>query len=156
MSYRIYFFYRAGVFEEEDFQPSVYGYNLATMFTDSKASSMLRECEDDFQKKAKLISKAQQNKTQSSVTTSDTVVNKSLDISEESNQHQNELERIDALLGRLKFLRLFHSLILHIWKRDDITECPILIVSCQEALSLLQKTAHLGTQRKCNESGINQ
>jgi hypothetical protein len=47
--------HRAGVFEEEDFQPSVYGYNLAVKTTEAKATSLLRECEDEIQKRIKSL-----------------------------------------------------------------------------------------------------
>ena len=108
------------------------------MITDSKASSMLRECEDDFQKRAKLIIKNNNQK------------------SSESKQDKNseeDLERIEAILGRFRFLRQFHSLVLHIWKRDDLSECSALINGCHETLTLMQKTASLGVQRNNNELG---
>lgn len=123
------------------------------MFTDSKTSSMLRECEDDLQKKSRLLSKAHQQKPTTNTNTTAQIEVDATAAPSESEESHHDLERIDALLGRLKFLRLFHSLILHIWKRDDTTECPGLIAGCQEALTLLQKTAPLGTQRNTNESG---
>jgi len=120
-------FFRAGVFEEEDFQPSVYGYNLAVHISDSKAASMLRDCEDDLQKKCKLL-KSDESKNE-------------------------EMEKAYALLCRLRFTRVFHILLLHIWKRDDLDACQKLISTCLECLMVVQKTGHLGVQRCDDEHG---
>ena len=42
--------YRGCVFEEEDFQPLVYGFKLASEVTEQRAGGMLREVEDEIQK----------------------------------------------------------------------------------------------------------
>lgn len=46
---------KANVFEEEDFQPIVYGYQLANDLNESKASSLIRDVEDDLSKKVKSL-----------------------------------------------------------------------------------------------------
>lgn len=131
------------MFEEEDFQPSVYGYNLATMFSDSKASSMLRECEDELQKsEKKLKNQRQQCQGQMNGET------------KESEGSGKELELINAVIVRLRFLRNFHTLLLHIWKRDNLNECSKLISICQESLVTMQKTSILGVQRNVEDAGI--
>ena len=42
---------KANVFEEEDFQPVTYCFNLCCDITEQKTISMLKEAEDDIQKK---------------------------------------------------------------------------------------------------------
>lgn len=129
---------RAAVFEEEDFQPSVYGYNLATMFSDSKASSMLRDCEEELQKTEKKL-KGQKVGTPNGDTGDGALC-------------PDDLEILNGLLSRLKFLRNFYSLLLHIWKRDNLNECPKLISICQESLAIMQKTSNLGVQRDTDDT----
>ena len=122
---------KASVFEEEDFQPIVYGYNLASEISDSKACSMIREAEDETLKKMKSVLK-NVNTTLNTIVNSDHSINekneksneiddqekneKSNEIndqekSEKSNeindQEKNEHELISALYARLKFIRLF-------------------------------------------------
>lgn len=45
------FINRALVFEEEDFQPMMYGYKLKPDVSESRALGMLKEVEDELQKK---------------------------------------------------------------------------------------------------------
>jgi len=131
--------FRAGVFEEEDFQPSVYGYNLATMFTDSKTISMLRECEDEMQKKIKQLVKGQSKADNSSkINYMDGV---------------SELDKMNAWLSRLRFMRVFHTLMLHLWKRDNLSECPKLVSLSQSYLQEMQKSENLGVQRRTDDTG---
>lgn len=47
------FINRALVFEEEDFQPMMYGYKLKPDVSESRAIGMLKEVEDDLQKKVR-------------------------------------------------------------------------------------------------------
>jgi hypothetical protein len=49
------YFLRAMVFEEEDFQPVMYGYRLVPDVTDARAIGMLREVEDELGKKMKTV-----------------------------------------------------------------------------------------------------
>lgn len=43
--------FRGLVFEEEDFQPTLYGYHLTPDVNEQRALSMLREVEDEFSRK---------------------------------------------------------------------------------------------------------
>ncbi len=84
---------KANVFEEEDFQPIVYGYQLASDINDSKACAMIREVEDELCKKVKSLQRS---------------VNKT----EENKSCESEIQLASALLVRLKFCRsLFQSLV---------------------------------------------
>lgn len=71
------FILRARVYEEEDFQPSNYGYDMYVDMTETKACNMLKSAEDDWVKKAKEVDDAK------------------------------ERDEINALVSRLKFTRLF-------------------------------------------------
>jgi hypothetical protein len=52
------------VFEEEDFQPVVYGYRLVPDVTETRAIGMLREVEEDLNRRLKSMrSKAVEEKT---------------------------------------------------------------------------------------------
>ena len=42
---------RAAAYEEEDFQPLTYGFKLAPDITDLRAAGMLKEAEDELQRK---------------------------------------------------------------------------------------------------------
>jgi hypothetical protein len=127
--------HRAGVFEEEDFQPSVYGYNLAVKTTEAKATSLLRECEDEIQKRIKSLLGIQ---AKSQTETSNT---------------SHEVEKLTAVQARLKFVRFLYLLLLHLWKKDNLAECPKLMSLCSESLSVVQKSASLGIRRSDDETG---
>lgn len=71
------FILRARVYEEEDFQPSNYGYDMYREVTETKACNMLKSSEEDWLKKAKDV------------------------------DGEKEKEEINALVSRLKFTRLF-------------------------------------------------
>lgn len=137
--------FRAGVFEEEDFQPSVYGYNVATNFADTKALSMLRECEEDLQKTEKKL-RSQKVSSQNGESSG------GASSSSSSPSCSDDVEVLSGLLARFKFLRNFYSLLLHIWKRDNLNECPKLISICQESLQVMEKTASLGVQRDTEDT----
>lgn len=118
-------FYRASVFEEEDFQPAVYGYNLATQFSDSKTNSMLRECEDELNKKIKQLTK-----------------------------NDLDVTSITAMLARIKFMRVFYSLLCHIWKRENnLQETSRLVQSSLDCLVTMETTHQLGIKRSTDEKG---
>ncbi|XP_055531475.1 N-alpha-acetyltransferase 35, NatC auxiliary subunit isoform X3 [Wyeomyia smithii] len=70
------FILRAGVYEEEDFQPSTYGFDLCMELTETKACSMLKSAEEDWIRKIKEA------------------------------EGEREKEEINALVSRLKFTRL--------------------------------------------------
>lgn len=101
---------------------------------------MLRECEDELLKSEK---KLKSQKGQNNGEVPESTVNST-----------TEVEVLNAFLGRLKFMRNLHSLLLHVWKRDNLNECPKLITICQESLAVMQKTASLGIQRDLDDTGL--
>ncbi|XP_058458590.1 N-alpha-acetyltransferase 35, NatC auxiliary subunit isoform X2 [Malaya genurostris] len=70
------FILRARVYEEEDFQPSTYGYDLCMEMTETKVCNMLKSAEEDWIRKVKEVNS------------------------------DKEKEEINALVCRLKFTRL--------------------------------------------------
>ncbi|XP_055627653.1 N-alpha-acetyltransferase 35, NatC auxiliary subunit isoform X2 [Toxorhynchites rutilus septentrionalis] len=70
------FILRARVYEEEDFQPSTYGYDLCMELSETKACNMLKSAEEDLVKRIKDV------------------------------ESDKEKEEINALVCRLKFTRL--------------------------------------------------
>jgi hypothetical protein len=114
------------------------------MFTDAKTLSMLRECEDEMQKKIKQHVKG--------LSKSETKEND--DSGNNSEDSVKELEVMNAWLSRLRFLRVFQSLMLHFWKRDNLSECLKLIATSQTYLQEMQKSVYLGVQRRTDETGM--
>lgn len=51
----MYLIIRAMVFEEEDFQPVVYGYRLVPDVTETRALGMLREVEEELNRRLKTM-----------------------------------------------------------------------------------------------------
>lgn len=49
----LFLFFRAMVYEEEDFQPMQYGYHLNPDISEQRIIGMLREVEEDYQKRAR-------------------------------------------------------------------------------------------------------
>ncbi|CAG2162767.1 unnamed protein product [Oppiella nova] len=86
---------KANVFEEEDFQPIVYGYQLASDLSDSKAASLMREVEDELFKKVKALQR---------------VIDKTVEC--DANKQDVECHRLTSgLYFRIKFFRnLFQAL----------------------------------------------
>lgn len=95
----------------------------------------MRECEDEIQKRIKSILGAQ-GKSQ-----------------EDISRTNEEVEKLTAVQARLKFVRFLYLLLLHLWKKDNLAECPRLISLCSESLSILQKSASFGISRSTDETG---
>ncbi|XP_001658127.2 N-alpha-acetyltransferase 35, NatC auxiliary subunit isoform X2 [Aedes aegypti] len=117
------FILRARVYEEEDFQPSNYGYDMYVDMTETKACNMLKSAEDDWVKKAKEVDDAK------------------------------ERDEINALVSRLKFTRLFLQCLVALYPSKNIspskTEMIDIVKTLNGALELTQvmeKTIEFGTQ----------
>jgi len=123
---------QASVFEEEDFQPLVYGFRLASEVPEQKALAAIKESEEDILKEIK-------NKTP---------VN--------ANESQ-ELMEMNAVHARLRFIRHFYQLLLKFNRKDHKESTPNVNINalieeilksthtCREALSSSLSTIHLGT-----------
>ncbi|XP_065090507.1 N-alpha-acetyltransferase 35, NatC auxiliary subunit isoform X2 [Ochlerotatus camptorhynchus] len=117
------FILRARVYEEEDFQPSNYGYDMYREVTETKACNMLKSAEEDWLKKAKDV------------------------------DGEKEKEEINALVSRLKFTRLFLQCLVALYPTKNVsptkTEMIDIVKTLNGALELTQvmeKTIEFGTQ----------
>ncbi|KXJ83695.1 hypothetical protein RP20_CCG003124 [Aedes albopictus] len=123
------FILRARVYEEEDFQPSNYGYDMYMDLTETKACNMLKSAEEDWVKKAKDLDGVK------------------------------EKDEINALVSRLKFTRLFLQCLVALYpsKVSNVvtnvspskTEMIDIVKTLNGALELTQvmeKTIEFGTQ----------
>lgn len=88
------------VYEEEDFQPLVYGYPLCQEISESKACSMLRESEDELFRRAKTSLRSLADRKDGNGRLSDNLENTS------EEDLEIEVQFCLALSCRLKFFRL--------------------------------------------------
>ncbi|XP_028411217.1 N-alpha-acetyltransferase 35, NatC auxiliary subunit-like isoform X2 [Dendronephthya gigantea] len=117
---------RASVYEEEDFQPMTYGFKLISQVTDLRVSGMLKEAEDEVNRKLK-VAKSQRASGQS------TALSK-------------EMKELEALWFRLKFWKSFHTAVAHL-EKADVTSLGMarqLFISSLKHLSLAKETVDLG------------
>ncbi|XP_054724414.1 N-alpha-acetyltransferase 35, NatC auxiliary subunit-like [Uloborus diversus] len=117
---------KAAVFEEEDFQPVVYGYKLANDVTEGKATAMMKEVEEELLKKVKLT--------------------RSRPGEEQEIEIQMQHEEAVALYSRIKFCRLlYQALLLFLKKRCfAVEEVDRYLVQCCEIIQVIERTIHLG------------
>lgn len=117
---------KAGVFEEEDFQPVMYGYKLANDVPEGKASAMMKEVEDELHKKVKLT--------------------KSKLYEERDNELELQHEEAVALYSRIKFCRLFYQalLLFHKKKCSAVEEVNKYLMQCSEIIPVIEKTIYFG------------
>ncbi|KAI1301211.1 N-alpha-acetyltransferase 35, NatC auxiliary subunit [Halotydeus destructor] len=104
---------KAGVFEEEDFQPLLYGYRLQYEIPDSKATSMLREVDDELQKRIKSL----QNTAPSAI---DKAGQESCQNGTKSS-YQDEITLCSALSVRVRLFRLLFSALTGIKKEISVS-----------------------------------
>ncbi|GFY63350.1 n-alpha-acetyltransferase 35, NatC auxiliary subunit [Trichonephila inaurata madagascariensis] len=95
------FINKAGVFEEEDFQPVMYGYKLANDIPVGKATAMLKEVEEELLKKVKQ--------------------SRSKPGEEQDLQVQAQHEESVALYSRIKFCRLLYQALRFISEEKERT-----------------------------------
>lgn len=110
------------VFEEEDFQPTLYGYHLNPDVNEQRALSMLREVEDELSRKLR-------NKP--------------------GTECPEEQEELSALLARIRFTRLFFQSLMALNKQNQpvsVAECTKLLSTCSEIIPVLLKTLDKGVQ----------
>ncbi|XP_042909668.1 N-alpha-acetyltransferase 35, NatC auxiliary subunit isoform X2 [Parasteatoda tepidariorum] len=117
---------KAGVFEEEDFQPVMYGYKLANEIPIGKATTMMKEVEDELQKKVKIT--------------------RSKPGEEQPTEVQIQHEDAVALCSRIKFCRLFYQALMTFQKKkcQAVEECDRFLIQCLELIPVIEKTIHLG------------
>lgn len=132
------FINKASVFEEEDFQPVMYGYKLANDIPEGKASAMLKEVEDELQKKVKHTRSKPGEAMKDSAT-------------------QLQHMETEALYSRIKFCRvLYQALLLFHRKRcfavEDVNRY---FIQCVEILPVIEKSIYLGINPDPMEESTN-
>lgn len=113
---------RAIVFEEEDFQSITYGYKLQQEITEQKTISMLREVEDELNKKSRIKPTNESN--------------------------ENEYNDALALYSRIRFTKLFYQALSTMGKKDNLiqntNDCHKFLLNCTEMLRVMIKTVYRG------------
>ncbi|XP_035667068.1 N-alpha-acetyltransferase 35, NatC auxiliary subunit-like isoform X1 [Branchiostoma floridae] len=117
---------RASVFEEEDFQTMTYGFKLAGNVTDVRVTGMLREVEDEINRKVK-STRCKQGE-------------------ERDPQTELEHEQNVALQSRMKFCRLLLTALIAFNKPQcsGVTDGKRLLIQAGELLEVMKKTVHHG------------
>ncbi|CAN7948671.1 unnamed protein product [Ixodes pacificus] len=128
---------KAAVFEEEDFQPVVYGYKLACDVTEVRAAGMMKEVEEELSRRVK-STRAKPGED--------------LDAAQFA-QHEEAL----AVYTRIKFCRLFQQALIIFNKKgsDGVEEVERLLQQCLEVLPVLRRTIPLGVQPDPKAEGTN-
>lgn len=118
---------RAGVFEEEDFQSMTYGFKLAHNVTELRVVGMLKEVEEEYNRKVR-STRARQGEKRDTAT-------------------ELEHEQCVALVSRIKFCRMFYSALLAFSKKEvkqSLEEAKKLLLFALDLLPPIQKTVELG------------
>ncbi|KAL1110430.1 hypothetical protein AAG570_007961 [Ranatra chinensis] len=111
---------RGLVFEEEDFQPMIYGYRLIPDVSDVRACGMLREVEDELNRKLR-----------------------------SSPSEKVDDQETSGLLLRMRFVKLLLQALLGLNRKEatpsTVAECTKLLSSCSELIPSLIRTVELGS-----------
>uniref|UniRef100_A0A4W3HG22 N-alpha-acetyltransferase 35, NatC auxiliary subunit n=1 Tax=Callorhinchus milii TaxID=7868 RepID=A0A4W3HG22_CALMI len=114
---------KAAVFEEEDFQSMTYGFKMANNVTDLRVTGMLKDVEDDLQRRVK------------------------------SNIHcclilMFQHQQCTAVFSRIKFTRLLLTALIAFTKKETsaVSEAQKLMTQAADLLPALQNSTHHGIQ----------
>ncbi|TSL97348.1 N-alpha-acetyltransferase 35, NatC auxiliary subunit [Bagarius yarrelli] len=119
---------KAAVFEEEDFQAMTYGFKMANNVTDLRVTGMLKDVEDELQRKVKSTRSRQGEQRDPEV---------ELD-------HQQCL----ALFSRIKFTRLLLTALISFTKKETsaVSEAQKLMSQAADLLPAIHSTIQYGIQ----------
>uniref|UniRef100_A0A3P9J284 N-alpha-acetyltransferase 35, NatC auxiliary subunit n=1 Tax=Oryzias latipes TaxID=8090 RepID=A0A3P9J284_ORYLA len=119
---------KAAVFEEEDFQAMTYGFKMANNVTDLRVTGMLRDVEDELQRKVKSTRSRQGEQRNPEVEL----------------EHQHCL----ALFNRIKFTRLLLSALIAFTKKEtsSVNEAQKLVTQAADLLSSIHSSIQHGIQ----------
>ncbi|MGH0163216.1 UNVERIFIED_CONTAM: hypothetical protein FKN15_053873 [Acipenser sinensis] len=119
---------KAAVFEEEDFQAMTYGFKMANNVTDLRVTGMLKDVEDDLQRRVKSTRSRQGEERNPDV--------------------ELEHQQCSALFSRIKFTRLLLTALLAFTKKEtsSVTEAQKLMIQAADLLSALHTSIHHGVQ----------
>ncbi|XP_076029475.1 N-alpha-acetyltransferase 35 isoform X2 [Oratosquilla oratoria] len=120
----------AGVFEEEDFQPALYGYGVCTEVSETRAGGMMREVEEELQRAVKASRNRQGEPWDPKM----------------QRQHEDAV----ALFSRIRFLRLLYVALAAKVRREQtgIQEAERALASCTELVCIMQNTVGRGLKPK--------
>ncbi|XP_074493902.1 N-alpha-acetyltransferase 35, NatC auxiliary subunit isoform X2 [Sebastes fasciatus] len=119
---------KAAVFEEEDFQAMTYGFKMANNVTDLRVTGMLKDVEDELQRKVKSTRIRQGEQRNPEVEL----------------EHQQFL----ALFNRIKFTRLLLTALITFTKKEtsSVGEAQKLVVQAADLLSAMHSSIQHGIQ----------
>ncbi|XP_055956276.1 N-alpha-acetyltransferase 35, NatC auxiliary subunit [Patella vulgata] len=122
---------RASVFEEEDFQPMSYGFKMAYDLTDVRTTGMMKEVEEEL------------NKTLRST--------RSKPGEERDSAVEQEHNLAQAVYSRVKFYRLFYSLLViytkeKLFQSDCIPQAQKILSQLEELITSIKATIPYGIQ----------
>ncbi|XP_077416930.1 N-alpha-acetyltransferase 35, NatC auxiliary subunit [Vanacampus margaritifer] len=119
---------KAAVFEEEDFQAMTYGFRMANNVTDLRVTGMLKDVEDELQRKVKSTRSRQGEQRDPEVEL----------------EHQQYL----ALFNRIKFTRLLLTALIAFTKKEtsSVGEAQKLVAQAADLLSAIHSSVQHGIQ----------
>uniref|UniRef100_A0A3Q1CGP6 N-alpha-acetyltransferase 35, NatC auxiliary subunit n=1 Tax=Amphiprion ocellaris TaxID=80972 RepID=A0A3Q1CGP6_AMPOC len=119
---------KAAVFEEEDFQAMTYGFKMANNVTDLRVTGMLKDVEDELQRKVKSTRSRQGEQRNPEVEL----------------EHQQCL----ALFNRIKFTRLLLTALIAFTKKEtsSVGEAQKLVAQAADLLSAIHSSIQHGIQ----------
>ncbi|XP_049618251.1 N-alpha-acetyltransferase 35, NatC auxiliary subunit [Syngnathus scovelli] len=119
---------KAAVFEEEDFQAMTYGFRMANNVTDLRVTGMLKDVEDELQRKVKSTRSRQGEQRNPEVEL----------------EHQQYL----ALFNRIKFTRLLLTALIAFTKKEtsSVGEAQKLVAQAADLLSAIRSSVQYGIQ----------
>uniref|UniRef100_A0A4W6GBC1 N-alpha-acetyltransferase 35, NatC auxiliary subunit n=1 Tax=Lates calcarifer TaxID=8187 RepID=A0A4W6GBC1_LATCA len=119
---------KAAVFEEEDFQAMTYGFKMANNVTDLRVTGMLKDVEDELQRKVKSTRSRQGEQRDPEVEL----------------EHQQCL----ALFNRIKFTRLLLTALIAFTKKEtsSVSEAQKLVAQAADLLSAIHSSIQHGIQ----------
>ncbi|KAG7269386.1 hypothetical protein CRUP_008390 [Coryphaenoides rupestris] len=119
---------KAAVFEEEDFQAMTYGFKMANNVTDLRVTGMLKDVEEELQRKVKSTRSRQGEQRNPEVEL----------------EHQQFL----ALFNRIKFIRLLLTALIAFTKKEtnSVGEAQKLMAQAADLLSAIHSSIQYGIQ----------
>uniref|UniRef100_A0A8C3NVX7 N-alpha-acetyltransferase 35, NatC auxiliary subunit n=1 Tax=Cyanoderma ruficeps TaxID=181631 RepID=A0A8C3NVX7_9PASS len=119
---------KAAVFEEEDFQSMTYGFKMANSVTDLRVTGMLKDVEDDLQRRVKSTRSRQGEERDPEVEL----------------EHQQCL----AVFSRVKFTRVLLTVLIAFTKKETsaVAEAQKLMTQATDLLSAIHNSLHHGMQ----------
>uniref|UniRef100_UPI00398E46BC N-alpha-acetyltransferase 35, NatC auxiliary subunit isoform X1 n=1 Tax=Pristiophorus japonicus TaxID=55135 RepID=UPI00398E46BC len=117
---------KAAVFEEEDFQSMTYGFKMANNVTDLRVTGMLKDVEDDLQRRVKSTRSRQGEERKPEV--------------------ELEHQQCTAVFSRIKFTRLLLTALIAFTKKEmsAISEAQKLMTQAADLLPAIQNSTHHG------------